>query len=133
MSCSFSSADAAQFENEEQAAAHRSASIQGGARGLLYGAGIAVPLHFLLARRAGYRAIPTSLKALGYTVLVLPIMSVTSEKAGEAYVRSTWTGVGLTEIQREKMREEQRIHNLDTADKIKDWAKRNKWGLIAGG
>jgi hypothetical protein len=62
----------------------------------------------------------------------VPCISISGEKAGEAFERSKWTGVGKEELDRERFRKETRWESLSTTGKVKDWAARNKWGLIAG-
>ncbi|RSH89534.1 hypothetical protein EHS25_002084 [Saitozyma podzolica] len=116
----------------EQAQGYRSATIAGGLKGAGLGFGIAIPAHFLLQRRAAYRAVPITLKTLGYVCLLVPLISIAAEKSGEAYDRSQWTGVGARELERSRDKEERRWEDLSSSQKVRDWAARNKWGLIAG-
>ena len=60
-------------------------------------------------------------------------MSISAEKAGEAYERSQWKGVGKRELDMKEKREEERLAQMGTADRFKDWAGRNRYGMIAGG
>lgn len=125
-------ADTHQVVTPEQAQGYRSATIAGGLKGAGLGFGIAIPAHFLLQRRAAYRAVPITLKTLGYVCLLVPLISIAAEKSGEAYERSQWTGVGARELERSRDKEERRWEDLSTSQKVRDWAARNKWGLIAG-
>jgi hypothetical protein len=121
-----------QVVTPEQAQGYRSATIAGGLKGAGLGFGIAIPAHFLLQRRAAYRAVPITLKTLGYVCLLVPLISIAAEKSGEAYDRSQWTGVGARELERSRDKEERRWEDLSSSQKVRDWAARNKWGLIAG-
>jgi len=85
----------------------------------------------ILSRRlAYYRALPLSVKTFGLVACVVPSFSIGAEKAGEAYGRSQWTGVGQRELEAENLRERQRWEKLGTSDQIADWAKRRKWAII---
>jgi hypothetical protein len=72
------------------------------------------------------------LKALGLVVISVPCISISAEKAGEAYERSMWTGVGQREIERRGAVEEQQWEELSTGEKIKNWANRNQYGIVGG-
>jgi hypothetical protein len=61
---------------------------------------------------------------------VVPCISITAEKSGEAFIRSTWTGSGKNEIDREAQRAAARWDSLGTVAKAQDWGGRHKWGLI---
>ncbi|GFZ51197.1 hypothetical protein JCM24511_08955 [Saitozyma sp. JCM 24511] len=115
----------------EEAAAHRAATTKGAMRGGAFGVGIIAPSHFLLQRKAFYRSIPITLKTLAYVCLLVPCVSIGGEKAGEAFERSRWTGVAARELERGKAKEETKWETLNTGGKVKEWAKTNKWGLIA--
>lgn len=120
-----------QIVTAEEAAAHRAATTKGAMRGGAFGVGIIAPSHFLLQRKAFYRSIPITLKTLAYVCLLVPCVSIGGEKAGEAFERSRWTGVAARELEREKAKEETKWETLNTGGKVKEWAKTNKWGLIA--
>ena len=60
----------------------------------------------------------------------LPLITVSGEKAGEAYDRSQWTGVGKMEIDAVEAKEQARWERLGTGEKLGDWAKRRKYGII---
>jgi hypothetical protein len=63
----------------------------------------------------------------------VPTITITAEKAGEAYDRSQWTGVGKRELDAEAQRETERWQGLSTTERMTDFAKQNKYGLIAAG
>ena len=109
------------------------ATINGGIRGAALAAAICTPSYFLLkSRSATYRALPIPLKALGLVVISVPCISISAEKAGEAYERSMWTGVGQRELVRQGEVAEQRWEELSTGEKIKNWANRNQYGIVGG-
>ncbi|EIW73244.1 hypothetical protein M231_07877 [Tremella mesenterica] len=118
----------------EDAQAYSQATISGGIKGSLLGVSLWVPLHYTLLRRSvQYRALPLPLKAFGAVVVVLPCISITAEKAGEAYERSQWTGIGKRELDSKAQREEERWERMSIQEKVKDWTGRHKYGVIAGG
>ena len=86
-----------------------------------------------MARSSTYRALPIPLKAFAGVVVILPCMSISAEKAGEAYERSQWKGVGKRELDMKEKREEERLAEMSTTARFKDWAGRNRYGMIAGG
>lgn len=86
-----------------------------------------------MARSSTYRALPIPLKAFAGVVVILPCISVSAEKAGEAYERSKWSGVGKRELDMKEKREEERLANMGTSARLSDWAGKNRYGLIAGG
>jgi len=120
-----------QILTPEEEAGHRNATLYGLGRGAVVGAGLSVPAHFIMRNRPFYRQVPITLKALGYVVLLVPCVSISAEKAGEAYDQSMWTGVGKREIDALATRESARWDQLTTTGKMKDWAGRNKYGIIA--
>lgn len=93
-----------------------------------------MPGHFgLMARSSTYRALPIPLKAFAGVVVILPCISISAEKAGEAYERSQWRGVGKKELDLKEKREEERLASMGTTQRLSDWAGRNRYGIIAGG
>jgi len=80
-----------------------------------------------------YRALPIPLKAFAGVVTILPCISISAEKAGEAYERSQWSGIGKRELDLQEKREQERLEALGTSARVKDWAGRNRYGIIAGG
>lgn len=86
----------------------------------------------LKRQSAYYRALPLPLKALGVVGVIVPSMSIGAEKAGEAYSRTQWTGVGKREMEAVELRERERWERLGTSGQIADWAKRRKWYIITG-
>lgn len=55
---------------------------------------------------------PKTPKELIYVCIIVPCVSISGEKAGEAFERSRWTGVGPRELEKEKTREERRWEHL---------------------
>jgi hypothetical protein len=86
-----------------------------------------------MARSATYRALPIPLKAFAGVVVILPCLSISAEKAGEAYERSQWSGIGKRELDMKEKREQERLANMGTGARLSDWAGRNRYGIIAGG
>ena len=66
------------------------AAVNGGIRGLVGGAAIALPSSYLLRRWAYYRHLPPSLKALGMIMVVVPSFVISAEQAGLRYERAHW-------------------------------------------
>jgi hypothetical protein len=123
-----------QLLTKEDSSAYTQATINGGLRGLAIGTGIAVPGHFALMRYShNYKALPIPLKAFGAVVVILPCLSISAEKAGEAYERSQWSGIGKRELDMKEKRESERLAGLSTQARLNDWAGRNRYGIIAGG
>jgi len=123
-----------QVLTSEDSNAYTQATINGGLKGLAIGTGIAVPGHFGLMRASTfYKALPIPLKAFAGVVTILPCISISAEKAGEAYERSQWSGIGKRELDLQEKREQERLEALGTSARVKDWAGRNRYGIIAGG
>lgn len=117
--------------SEEDIAGHRQAVIKGGLTGLGAASLITAPVFYALHRRSpGFRALPLPMKAFGTVVILIPVMSVAAEKAGERYDREQWTGVGMEEIRYEESKEQARRNELSTWQATKDWAGRNKWSIL---
>jgi hypothetical protein len=120
-----------QFATPEQQAAHRSATTRGALTGLALATSISLPTYYLLSRRSNfYRALPPAAKTFGFVVIGIPCICISAEKAGEAYDRSQWTGVGKMELDLVQEREKRRWQGLGGGEKMGDWAKRNKYGII---
>lgn len=83
-------------------------------------------------RWAYYRKLPIQLKALGVVLIVAPLYAVQAERRGLEYDRSTWTGAGVDELNRQEKEEEKRWESLGTQEKIKDWAMTNQYKVILG-
>jgi hypothetical protein len=114
-----------------QSQAHWDANVSGALKGSLLATAIAVPGATFLQRRSPFfRALPLPLKALGVVVITVPCVTIAAEKAGEAYERSQWTGVGVEELKKTAKIEEERWSGLSTGEKVGDWAKRNKYGIL---
>ncbi|WRT63270.1 uncharacterized protein IL334_000173 [Kwoniella shivajii] len=110
---------------------YNDATINGGLRGAALGVGLSTSLFYILRRQSAYyRNLPTPLKALGYVVIIMPCVSISGEKAGEAYTRSQYDGIAKRELDREAQIEHERWQNLSTVQKGTDWAGRHKYGLV---
>jgi hypothetical protein len=117
-------------EGEEQ---YLDAVITGGLKGFAYATALGVPGYFLLTRNsATYRALPPSLKAFGFVVIGIPLVSVCAEKSGERFEQSQWTGVGKVELDKEAERERRRLEQLSLSERVKDFGKRNQYGIVGG-
>ncbi|WWC67256.1 uncharacterized protein I206_101163 [Kwoniella pini CBS 10737] len=115
----------------EDIQAYNDATINGGIRGIMYGIGLSVPGFYLLNKRvAAYRSLPTPLKAAGYVMVIVPCISITAEKQGEAFTRSQYSGVAKLELDREAEIEHQRWQSLSSVQKLGDWAARHKYQLV---
>ncbi|WWD22739.1 hypothetical protein CI109_107232 [Kwoniella shandongensis] len=113
---------------------YQDATVNGGLKGALLGAGISIPAYYVLMQRsATYRALPLPLKALGAVVIVVPSVYISAEKAGERFSKSQYTGVGKRELDRELLEERERWDKLGFVGKTQDWAGRHKFGLIGAG
>ncbi|WVQ85381.1 hypothetical protein IAT38_007546 [Cryptococcus sp. DSM 104549] len=110
------------------------ATINGGIRGTILAVGLSIPTHFILHKRSPvYRALPLPLKALVYVTIGVPCISICGEKAGEAFNRSQYTGVGQKELDYEEQREQDRWAKMTTWQKTGDWAARHKYGVVGAG
>ena len=122
-----------QVVSPQQQQAHFDANIEGGLKGLLIGAGITIPAWMLLNRRVpSFRAAPLAMKSFGGVVIMLPSIMISAEKAGEQYDRSQWTGIGKQELDFQAKKEHERWESLTSTEKLGDWAKRRRWGIITG-
>ncbi|WVO16032.1 hypothetical protein L204_103697 [Cryptococcus depauperatus] len=119
---------------QEDVRGYTDATITGGIKGAFIAVGLAVPAHLLLTRRVPiYRTLPLSLRALGYVTLVVPCISISAEKAGEAYNRSGYSGIGQKEIDYELEMEREKWDKMTKYQKAADWAGRHKYGIIGAG
>ncbi len=122
-----------QFWTKEQEAAAWNANVRGGLEGTAIATAITVPGYYLLHRSLpAFRQLPLPLKAFGITVVAVPCIIINAEKAGEAYERSQWTGLGKEELDRTEIKEAQRWDGLSSGQKVQDWASRHKWGIVGG-
>ncbi|WVR03131.1 hypothetical protein IAU60_000121 [Kwoniella sp. DSM 27419] len=114
--------------------AYHDATVAGGIRGAVLGTGLAVPSYLILKRRSqAYRNLPTPLKALGAVMIMVPCISISAEKAGEAFTRSQYSGVAKRELDREAQEEADRWEQMSFVQKMGDWAGRRKYALIGVG
>jgi len=121
------------FATEEELAGHHRATVRGAIEGTLAGLAISVPGSYYLHRRwASYRKLPIQLKALGVVMIVAPLYAVQAERRGYEFDRSTWTGAGMNELQREEAEENKKWSALGTKDKIRQWATQNQYKVIMG-
>lgn len=122
-----------QLATDEELAGHHAATVRGAIEGIFAGFALSLPASFYLQRRSAYfRSLPIQLKALGVVLLVAPLYAVQAERRGIEYDRSTWTGLGVTELKREEVAEQKRWESLGTTEKIKDWAMTNQYKVILG-
>ncbi|KAK4686116.1 hypothetical protein P7C73_g4021, partial [Tremellales sp. Uapishka_1] len=110
---------------------YQNAVLWGGVKGVAIAASLAVPAYFLLSRKsATYRALPPPLKAFGFVVLTVPAISISAEKAGEAFERSEWFGRGKVELDREEEAENARWEALSMGEKLSDFGVRHQYGIV---
>jgi len=115
----------------EDLSAHRSATIVGGLQGAAIASAITIPGYFFLQRRSAmFRALPPPMKAFMGVTVIVPFVTIMGEKAGERFDRAQWTGIGAQELAHEAAVEKERRERLDSWDAVKDWGKRNKWGIV---
>ncbi|KAK1921242.1 putative mitochondrion protein [Papiliotrema laurentii] len=116
---------------EKQQQGYIDSTIEGGLKGAAVAAGVLVPATMILRKQSAYfRALPLPLKALGAVSVIVPAITISAEKAGEAYSRTQWTGIGKQEIEAVQRREQERWEKLGTWGQVGDWAKRRKWAII---
>ncbi|KAJ3488706.1 hypothetical protein NLI96_g2641 [Meripilus lineatus] len=115
-----------QFEQQQ-------ATVIGGAKGFLGGLAVAVPASYFLQKRwAYYRALPSSLKALGVVMVVVPSCVISAERAGLRFEREQWTGIDKQELATIAAREQERWDKMTFGQKASEVAVRNEYGLIGG-
>lgn len=104
------------------------------ATGAAVGTAIFIPANHLLKKKVGwYRALPLPGRVFVGLMTIIPVGTVFAEKAGERYIAKTqWSGVGVTEMEREAQAARERWDKMSTGDKIKDWSTRHQYGLIGG-
>lgn len=121
------------FMTKEEEKALWNANVNGGLRGLAYAAAVCGPGFYALQRYSPkFRTLPLPLKAFGLVVISVPLISVTAEKAGEAYERSLWTGAGVKELETKAIKEQQRWDSLTTSEKVRDWASNHQYSIVGG-
>jgi len=117
----------------EELAEHHKATVRGAIEGVLGGLAISLPASYYFQRTSQYyRALPPHLKALGVIMVVGPCYAIQAERRGVEYDKSTWTGAGVLELEREVAVERSRWNSLDSREKLKDWAIRNQYKIILG-
>ena len=120
-----------QFATPEQQAAHRQATTTGGIRGLVWATGLSLPIYYALSSRSQfYRSLPPAAKSFGFVIIGVPMIFISAEKAGEGYDKSQWTGIGKQELDFVKERERDRWDRLRGGEKVAEWAKANRYGII---
>lgn len=71
--------------------AHSRASIRGAIEGtVVSGTVAAAGIAYLNRRWPAYRALPISLKCLGFVIVVAPCLSIQAERRGLEYDMSNW-------------------------------------------
>ncbi|KAI0353510.1 hypothetical protein OH77DRAFT_1427209 [Trametes cingulata] len=118
---------------EEELAGHHAATVRGAIEGILGGLAISLPASWYMQRNwAYYRRLPPHLKALGVIMVVGPCYAIQAERRGVEFDKSTWTGAGKAELEREERVEQAHWQALDTKAKFKEWAMRNQYKIILG-
>ncbi|KAI0368125.1 hypothetical protein BV20DRAFT_969717 [Pilatotrama ljubarskyi] len=118
---------------EEELAGHHAATVRGAIEGILGGLAISLPASWYAQRNwAYYRRLPPHLKALGVIMVVGPCYAIQAERRGVEFDKSTWTGAGKAELEREERVEQAHWQTLDTKAKLKEWAMRNQYKIILG-
>ncbi|KAI0080881.1 hypothetical protein K474DRAFT_1704419 [Panus rudis PR-1116 ss-1] len=118
---------------QEELEGHHRATVRGAIEGVAAGLAISLPGSYYLHRRwAYYRNLPIQLKALGVVLVVAPLYAIQAERRGVEYDKSTWTGAGARELEREEKAEEAKWERLSTKDKIFQWASENQYKVILG-
>lgn len=79
-----------------------------------------------------YRSLPPHLKALGVIMVVGPLYAIQAERRGVEFDKTTWTGAGKAELDREERVQKSRWEMLDTKAKLKEWALQNQYKIILG-
>ncbi|KAI0638040.1 hypothetical protein C8Q77DRAFT_1153726 [Trametes polyzona] len=121
------------FATEEELAGHHAATVRGAIEGVIGGLAISLPASFYFQRTwPAYRALPPHLKALGVILVVGPCYAIQAERRGVEFDKSTWTGAGKAELEREERVQQSRWEMLDTKAKFKEWALRNQYKIIVG-
>lgn len=122
-----------QFATEEELAGHHAATVRGAIEGVAGGLAISLPASYYMQRAwPYYRTLPPHLKALGVILVVGPCYAIQAERRGVEFDKSTWTGAGKAELDREARDESSRWDALDAVGKAKDWAMRNQYKVIVG-
>lgn len=62
----------------------------------------------------------------------MPCISISAEKAGEAYGQAEWSGVGKEEMDLQRAREEERLRGMTAMERATEWAKGHKYQVIMG-
>ncbi|TYJ57467.1 hypothetical protein B9479_001784 [Cryptococcus floricola] len=120
--------------SQEDVRGYTDSTIEGGIKGALVAVALSVPGHFFFKKNvAAYRTLPLPLKSLAYVMVGVPCISIFAEKAGEAYNRGQYTGVGQKELDYELEKERENWEKLSSWQKSTDWAARHKYGIIGAG
>ncbi|KAI0824778.1 hypothetical protein BC628DRAFT_410105 [Trametes gibbosa] len=121
------------FATEEELAGHHAATVRGAIEGFVGGLALSLPASFYMQRNwVYYRSLPPHLKALGVILVVAPCYAIQAERRGVEYDKSTWTGAGKAELDREERIQQHNWEMLDTKAKLKEWALRNQYKIIVG-
>lgn len=75
---------------------------------------------------------PIQLKTLAAILIVLPAYAIQAERRGVEFDESTWTGVGVRELERVKTEQEKHWDSLSRTEKVKEWAMQNQYKVIVG-
>ncbi|KII95288.1 hypothetical protein PLICRDRAFT_34127 [Plicaturopsis crispa FD-325 SS-3] len=119
---------------KEEIEEHQKATIRGALEGSLGSAAVALPTFYLMNKRwPYYRSLPPSLKLLGLIIVVAPCLSIQAERRGLEYDKSTWTGAGKAELEREAAERERRWQQLSLSRRITEWTVDHQYSLIVAG
>ena len=75
-----------------------------------------------------HRLIPCP--SIGYTALAVLTVSISSEKAGEAFDQSQWSGAGQDSIRASSQARTKRFEEMSVLERTGDFAKRWKFPII---
>ncbi|KIP08311.1 hypothetical protein PHLGIDRAFT_88268 [Phlebiopsis gigantea 11061_1 CR5-6] len=118
---------------QEELEGHHKATVRGAIEGTLAGFALALPAGYLANRRwPAFRAMPIQLKTLAAILIILPTYAIQAERRGVEFDESTWTGVGVRELQRVKSEEERHWEGLSRTQRVKEWAMKNQYKVILG-
>ncbi|CCL99409.1 uncharacterized protein FIBRA_01427 [Fibroporia radiculosa] len=118
---------------QEELAGHHAATVRGAVEGVVGGLALSVPASMWMHRRwPAYRALPIQLKVMGVIFVVAPLYAIQAERRGVEFDQSTWTGAGKLELDRQEKQEISRWTQLNSSEKLKDWATRHQYQIILG-
>ncbi|KAG1868210.1 hypothetical protein C8R48DRAFT_132868 [Suillus tomentosus] len=118
---------------ENKLEGQNAAVARGAIEGALSGSAIVAPTWYLLNRRwPAFRALPTTMKTLGAVIIIVPLISIRAEHRGLDFHRQHWTGIGKTELEKEREEEQKRWASLSPKDKLAEWTAKHQLSVIVG-